>query len=98
MSISDWSSDVCSSDLRLAVRMAHLADRRNTQADQIALGTRCIALKISMQAAVTARQVQFVVGLGEMIQTDIYITGFKQSARRHQAYLQTLFRAGQLIG
>src|SRR3546814_2946263 len=33
MRISDWSSDVCSSDLRIEPRVAH-ADQRNVEADE----------------------------------------------------------------
>src|SRR3546814_12930598 len=51
-----------------------------------------------MQAFIHARLVQLIVGLGEVVQAYIDITGFEQPPYGHQENLQTLFGGREVFG
>src|SRR5690606_38969326 len=52
----------------------------------------------AVQAAVQTCLVQFVVGLGEVIQANIDIASLEQSTGGHKENLQTVFGRGQIAG
>src|SRR5690606_3898716 len=83
---------------RLAVRIADLANGGNPQSDQVAFRAGGIPLEVAVQAAVQTCLVQFVVGLGEVIQANIDIASLEQSTGGHKENLQTVFGRGQIAG
>src|SRR3546814_14535423 len=81
-----------------AIRTAHLAYGRHAETNHIVFGPRRVALEIAMQAFIHARLVQLIVGLGEVVQAYIDITGFEQPPYGHQENLQTLFGGREVFG
>ena len=59
----------------LAVAVADLADRGHADADQVAVGVGRVPLEVALQGAVLAGLRQLIVRQGEVVHTDVDVTG-----------------------
>src|SRR3546814_3565751 len=90
MRISDWSSDVCSSDL------ADVADRAHAQAHKVAVGVGGVAHEVAVQAAALLRAGEVVVGQGEVIHADVDVAGGGELLDRQLQQRQLGRRIGEV--
>src|SRR3546814_5848839 len=104
MRISDWSSDVCSSDLRLfrETVLGRLTDRDPARAAELhRRASRYFAetgdLLEAIEHAHLSRDQAFLAGQLESLSEDIIYSGFLYRSEEHTSELQSLMRISYAV-
>src|SRR3546814_5783227 len=105
MRISDWSSDVCSSDLALRVgqrlRLRPVADRGDDLGVVVAPGVAEVAFVAYVLHAEQAKRrrggIDLAVGVGELAVEDLAPVRLRARSEEHTSELQSLMRISYAV-
>src|SRR5262245_12634969 len=74
----------------LCERVSHVADRADSESEQICFNMRCVTLKVPMQRAVIARSHEAITRPRKMVHADVFIASCRQPLDRIKKQLKFL--------
>ncbi len=81
----------------LTVRGSDLADGRDAERDQVAVGMRRVTLEVPVQASLQLRGCELVLGSGEVVHPDVHVSRFSKAPDGESENLELGFRQRQLL-